>query len=160
MVGLFFILFLAATIFFIVKTIKEYKGSDGNEDVCFFYIIMATIFGVVSIIFLIWVFILVGTIGTGHTIDDKIAMYEAENTSIEETIDATVRNYMDFETTTYEKFKDEDSMSLISLFPELKSDTLVSQQIEIYVANNQRIKSLKEEKIDLSKAKFKLYFGR
>ena len=160
MVSLFFILFLATTIFFVVKSIKECKSADGDEDVCDFYIFASAISGIVSIAFLIWVFILIGTVGTGYTIDEKIAMYEAENTSIEESIDATVKNYMNFEATTYAEFKDEDAINLVSLFPELKSDTLVQQQIEVYVANNQKIKELKEEKIDLSKAKFKLYFGK
>ena len=87
-------------------------------------------------------------------------MYEEENASIEESIDVTVRSYMDFEASTYGELKDKDAINLVSLFPELKSDTLVQKQIEVYVANNDKIKQLKEEKIDLSKSKWKLYFGR
>lgn len=154
MVSLFFILFLTVTVFFVVKTIHA-----SNENVASFYSGAASIFGIISIIFFIWVCILINIVGTGYTIDEKIAMYEAENASIEESIDATVKNYMNFEATTYAEFKDEDAMNLVSLFPELKSDTLVQQQIEVYVANNQKIKELKEEKIDLSKEKFNLYFG-
>lgn len=160
MVSLFFILFLAVTVFFGVQSIKEWKSDDGDEDLFSFYIIASIVSGIVAIIFFIWVFILINRVGTGYTIDEKIAMYKAENTSIEESIDATVKNYMNFEATTYAELKDEDAINLVSLFPELKSDTLVQQQIEVYVANNQKIKELKEEKIDLSKAKWKLYFGR
>lgn len=152
MVSLFFIIFLAVAIFFAVKGIKSEDG--------FYYFIAAVVAGILSIIFLIWGCTLINSVGTGHTIDEKIEMYEAENTSIEERIDATVKNYMNFETTTYAELKDEDALNLVSLFPELKSDTLVQQQIEVYVANNQKIRELKEEKIDLSKAKWKLYFGR
>ena len=160
MVSLFFIIFLALAIFFAMKSIKEYKSVDGDVDVCIFYIIVAAISGIVSIIFLIWVFNLINCVGTGYTIDSKILMYEEENTSIEESIDVTVKGYMDFEAKTYAELKDKDSINLVSLFPELKSDTLVQQQIEVYSANNNKLKALKEEKIDLSKAKWKLYFGK
>ena len=87
-------------------------------------------------------------------------MYEEENASIEESIDVTVRNYMDFEASTYGELKDKDAINLVSLFPELKSDSLVQKQIEVYLANNAKIKELKEDEIDLSKAKWNLYFGR
>ena len=160
MVSLFFIIFLAVTIFFVEKGIKEYKSDNGDEDVCFGYFAAAVIAGIVSIIFLIGVFVLINRVGTGYTIDNKIAMYEEENASIEESIDVTVRSYMDFEASTYGELKDKDAINLVSLFPELKSDTLVQKQIEVYVANNDKSKQLKEEKIDLSKSKWKLYFGR
>lgn len=160
MVSLFFIIFLAVTIFFVVKLIKECKSDNGDEDVASVYLVIAVIASVVSIIFLIWVFVLIDEVGTGYTIDDKIAMYEEENASIEESINVTVRNYMDFEAHTYGELKDKNAINLVSLFPELKSDTLVQKQIEVYVANNDKIKQLKEEKITLSKSKWKLYFGR
>lgn len=160
MVSLFFIIFLAVTIFFVVKGIKEYESDNGDENVYVGYFVVAVIAGIVSIIFLIWVFILINRVGTGYTIDNKIAMYEEENASIEESIDVTVKSYMDFEASTYGELKDKDAINLVSLFPELKSDTLVQKQIEVYVANNYKIKQLKEEKIDLSKSKWKLYFGR
>lgn len=160
MVSLFFIIFLALTVFFVVRCIKEAKSENGDEDVCTGYLIVAILAGIVSIIFLIWVFTLINRVGTGYTIDNKIAMYEEENASIEESIDVTVKSYMAFEASTYEEFKDKDGINLVSLIPTLKSDTLVQKQIEVYVANNDKIKELKEEKIDLSKSKWKLYFGK
>ena len=92
--------------------------------------------------------------------DKKIAMYEEENESIERSIEITVKRYMDYEASTYQKLKEEEAINLVPLIPELKSDALVQKQITIYVANNDKIKELKEEKIDLSKAKWQLYFGR
>ena len=161
MVSLCFIISLGVVIFFFVKSMKEYKkGDDGDEDVIGGCFMAGVITGVVSLFFLIWLFILIIRVGTGYTIDDKIAMYEEENASIEESIDVTVKNYMNFETSTYDELKDKDAMNLVSLFPELKSDTLVQKQIEVYVKNNDRIKELKEEKIELQKVKFYLYFGR
>lgn len=96
----------------------------------------------------------------GRTLDDKIAMYEAENAAIEEEINILVENYMKYESGTFESLKGEDGITLISLYPELKADTLVSQQCELYISNKEQITSLKEEKISLSNYKFWLYFGK
>lgn len=160
MISLFFILFLSVTVFLIVKTAKSMNDSYAYDELNEFCYFLTAIFGCATIFFFIWCVKLIITVGTGHTLDKKINMYKAENAIIEESIDATVKNYMSFEATTYAEFKDEDAINLISLFPELKSDTLVQQQIEVYVSNNQKIKELKEHQIDLSKAKFKLYFGQ
>ena len=144
------------------KSLKETKTFYYYDDEVHIslYKGLAFFFGIVSVIFFIWVFSLANTVGTGHTIDSKIAMYEEENKSIENSIDITVKSYMDYEASTYQEIKDKDAINLVALFPELKSDTLVQKQIEVYLANNDKLKELKEKKIDLSKAKWKLYFGK
>lgn len=92
------------------------------------------------------------TIGVGvayapHiTIDERIAMYRDENSQIEHQISVVVTNYMEYEADTFEKFKDEDCITLVNLFPELKANELVAKQIEVYVENNKTIKSLEYEK--------------
>lgn len=93
-------------------------------------------------------------------IDEKIAMYQEENDNIEVQIDTLVQNYMQYEQTTFSEFKNEDAMTLVSLYPELKSDTLVQSQISVYTENNQKIKELKAKKIDLAVSKWWLYFGK
>lgn len=154
MISLLCIIFLALTIFFFTRVRID---KDEKDDVfCFFTLIFAALF----VAFLIWALILIGKVSNGYIIDEKIAMYEEENTSIEESIDVAVKACMDFEASTYGELKDKDSINLVSQFPQLKSDTLVQKQIEIYVSNNNEIKALKEEKIDLSKSKWELYFGR
>lgn len=103
------------------------------------------------------------TVGTGYTIDQKIEMYEEENSAIEARVDSIVEAYKIYESETYKKYKIEDThdaMTLVSLFPELRSDTLVQEEIELYIANNGKIKELKEEKIDISAARWRLYFGK
>ena len=162
MVSLFFILFVALTVFFCVMNVKKEKKSLKETKTFYYYDDevhislykgLAFFFGIVSVIFFIWVFSLANTVGTGHTIDSKIAMYEEENKSIENSIDITVKSYMDYEASTYQEIKDKDAINLVALFPELKSDTLVQKQIEVYLANNDKLKELKEKKIDLSKAR-------
>lgn len=97
---------------------------------------------------------------SGKYIDEKITMYQEENAKIEEQIDALVQNYMKYESDTFSEFKSDDSMTLVSLYPELKSDELVQNQISVYTKNNKKIKELKEQKIDTAKSKWWLYFGK
>ena len=95
----------------------------------------------------------------GRIVDEKIAMYQEENTKIEKQIDTLVSNYMNYESDTYEKFKSESSITLVSMYPELKSDKLVEEQISVYEENNKKIRDLKEDKINLKVKKWWLHFG-
>lgn len=98
-------------------------------------------------------------VSNGRTIDEKILMYQEENTKIEKQIDTLVSNYMNYESNTYEKFKSESSITLVSMYPELKSDKLVEEQISVYEENNKKIRELKEDKINLKVKRWWLYFG-
>ncbi|EUJ24242.1 hypothetical protein MFLO_15683 [Listeria floridensis FSL S10-1187] len=57
---------------------------------------------------------------------------------IEADIDATVNNFMKHENETFTDAKAESAMTLVSLYPELKSDTLVKEQIKIHTENNKK----------------------
>lgn len=125
------------------------------------YNLLALISLLAVVVFLIWEFRLACDLGTNSVVmDEKIAMYQEENKKIEESIDTKVQLYMQFEAETYASLKDKDSMDLVTLFPELQSDELVKEQIKVYTKNNDKIKKLKEKKINLSKVKWKLYFGK
>ena len=94
------------------------------------------------------------------TIDDKIAMYTEENAKIESRIEAAVEKYMNYESETFASVSPESAITMVSLYPELKSDALISGQIDIYVKNNAKIVELKEAKINKSVARWWLYFGK
>ena len=98
-------------------------------------------------------------VSNGRIMDEKITMYQEENNKIEKQLDTLVSNYMNYESNTYEKFKSESSVTLVSMYPELKSDKLVEEQISVYEENNKKIRELKEDKIDLNVKKWWLYFG-
>lgn len=101
----------------------------------------------------------VGTVYAPHiTIDERIEMYREENAQIEHQISVVVNNYMEYEVDTFEKFKDEDCVTLVTLFPELKTNELVAKQIEIYVENNKIIKSLEYEKTQYKVYAWWLFF--
>ena len=99
------------------------------------------------------------SVSNGKAIDEKIVMYQEENSKIEKQIDTLVSNYMNYESDTYEKFKSESSITLVSMYPELKSDKLVEEQISVYEENNKKIREFKEDKINLKVKKWWLYFG-
>lgn len=110
------------------------------------------------VLFVIAIFLGV-LVSNGRTIDEKITMYQEENNKIEKQLDTLVSNYMNYESNTYEKFKSESSITLVSMYPELKSDKLVEEQISVYEENNKKIRELKEDKINLKVKKWWLYFG-
>ena len=93
------------------------------------------------------------------TIDEKIKMYQEENTKIEMQIAESVKNYQQYETDIIEDVTKENVMALVTLYPELKANELIAKQIEVYVENNTQIKYLKDDKIDINLIKWWLYFG-
>lgn len=117
-------------------------------------------FSEVCIVVLLVIGIFLGiSVSNGRTIDEKIAMYQEENNKIEKQIDTLVSNYMNYESDTYKKIKSESPITLVTMYPELKSDKLVEEQISVYEINNTKIRLLKEDKINLKVKKWWLYFG-
>ena len=118
-------------------------------------------FGVVIVgIALLGIFINIGILIHGRTFDDKIEMYEKENLRIEQSVNVLVKDYYKHESDTYSSLKPENAVLFASAYPELQSNDLAMKQLEIYVENNNKIKGLKEDQINLSRNRFWLYFGR
>ena len=114
----------------------------------------------ISVVALIGIIINIGILINGRTLDDKIAMYEQENAAIEQSVDVLVKDYYRHESDTYSSLTPENAVLFASAYPELQSNELATKQLEIYVDNNNKIKELKEDQIDLSRNRFWLYFGR
>ena len=114
----------------------------------------------ISVVALIGIIINIGILINGRTLDDKIAMYEQENAAIEQSVDVLVKDYYRHESDTYSSLTPENAVLFASAYPELQSNELATKQLEIYVENNNKIKELKEDQINLSKNRFWLYFGR
>lgn len=144
MIILLFLIFLGLTVLTML--------ADGEE------LTLLPFFGAFAC--LIAAIILCIRVSDGSVIDKKIAMYQKENTKIENQMDVLVSQYMKFETDTYGELKNESSITLVSLYPDLKSDELVKKQIDVYESNNKEIREMKEKKIDLKVLKWWLYFGK
>lgn len=157
------IVLIVMAVFLVLRVKYPSKHSIYNDafDAHDFFTTMSGILGFVALILVIEIFFILPTVATEFTIDSKIEMYQEENANIEQDIDKIVKEYLEYEHETFADLKiEESSITLVALFPELKSDTLVQQQLEIYVDNNNKIKRLKEEKIDIAKKKWILYFGK
>lgn len=95
-----------------------------------------------------------------RVIDEKIKLYQNQNKNIEEKIELVVKEYKDYEKDTFKDLKADSYITLVNLYPELKTDEMVKQQIELYMKNNKKITSLKEDKITRTIYRWWVYFGK
>lgn len=152
---------IALTVLGIILLIVAVAVSDNRSDIAevlgFFCSMIGGVLLVIGLIIVLW-----NSMGVikGRTYEQKITMYQEENKKIESQVDVVVQKYMAHEDSTFKTAKNESAMTLVALYPELKSDSLVKEQIKIFNKNNEKIKSLKEAQIDVSTAKFWLYFGK
>ena len=134
--------------------LDEKTGVD--SDICF---------GISGIGMVVGFFALVGLIIVGvnvkslSVIDDRIAMYEEENTRIEQQLADVVEQQQKYETDIFREVAPESAVTMVSLYPELKSDSLVQAQIEVYTENNKTIRDLRDKQIKGNVYRWWLYFG-
>lgn len=93
-------------------------------------------------------------------INQRIELYKTQNKAIENKIEITIKNYMEYEGSTFKELKGDSYIQLVNLYPELKADKLVQQQINLYLSNNEKIIKLKEEKLNGTIYKWWIYFGK
>ena len=132
-------------------------GKTGvDSDICF---------GISGVGMVVGFFALLGLIIVGvnvkslSVIDDRIVMYEEENTRIEQQIADVVEQYQKYETDIFREVAPESAVTMVSLYPELKSDSLVQAQIEVYTENNKTIRDLRDKQIKGNVYRWWLYFG-
>lgn len=135
-------------------TINEFVNTPVGSFLSF-------IFSVSLVICIIVGIYMMDDIAEGKVIDEKIAVYEQENEKIETAIDVLVKEYMTQEEKIMIKTANKESLiTLVQLYPDLKSNDLVKKQMDIYVNNNKKIKKLKTKKLNISKTKWWLYLGK
>lgn len=94
-------------------------------------------------------------------IDEKIELYSNQNKDIENKVEVVVKQYMEHENKTFTELKtDESYITLVTLYPDLKSDKLIENEIKLYEENNKKITKLKEQKINGRIYKWWIYFGK
>ena len=132
------------------------KKTGADSDICF---------GISGIGMVVGFFALVGLMVVGvnvkslSVIDDRIVMYEEENARIEQQIADVVEQYQKYETDIFREVAPESAVTMVSLYPELKSDSLVQAQIEVYTENNKTIRDLRDKQIKGNVYRWWLYFG-
>lgn len=145
MATLLLIIFIVITIFLVIINYWDYE-----------IFIVVTFAGAV----LSGIVVLILLFSYPFNVDKKIDMYMQENAEIEQKVKATVQVYTDYEQETYKNLiESADLQTLLIKYPELNSNELVKKEIEIYVSNNDKIKSLKEQKIDKKIIGWWLFFN-
>lgn len=98
-------------------------------------------------------------IGRVPEYNKQIEVYETEMTTIQETINDVVADYLDHEKDTYAALTPENAVIFASIYPELSSSELVKQQLKIYNEYLVSIKNCKLKLAGISTTKWWLYFG-
>ena len=80
-------------------------------------------------------------------VDQKIQLYTEQNKDIENKVGLVVDKYLEHEKDTYATLKPKTKITLASTYPELQSNELVQQQIQLYNENNKNITNCKLQKI-------------
>ena len=145
------ILALAVIVMFIGRALGGFDDDIGGGFV---------VVGALTALFSVIVAIFLGVFVSAHSvIDNTIAMYQEENIKIEKQIATAVTQYQKHETEIFTDVAPESSITLVAMYPELKSDKLVQKQLEVYTQNTEKIKELKKSKINASVERWWLYFG-
>lgn len=147
------IIFLVVGIVLIIIA-SEIARRTGNYFTDYWFgplgIITAVLSGTVALVLCI-------LIACGSALDTKIDIYTKENAEINTAIETYVESYKDHEKITFGTTT--DAVDIILMYPELKSDELVSKQLDIYMENKKNIIKLELEKANVSVYRRVLYFG-
>lgn len=91
-------------------------------------------------------------------VDERIAIYKEENARIEESIATLVEDYMEYELGVVKDCKPDSATTLVTMYPDLASSTLVAKQIETYNTNSTQIKHLECERLTQEYILWWIYF--
>ena len=150
------LLIFGICILMIVGGFILYDKLDFDEDVSVGLSMVGLLFGGISLVAIIVLGICVKSLSV---IDDRIVMYEEENARIEQQVADAVEQYQKYETDIFMEVAPESAVTMVSLYPELKSDSIVQAQIEVYTENNKTIKDLRDQQIKGNVYRWWLYFG-
>lgn len=133
--------------------------SNSNCKLCTVFAIPGIIGVAGCAIFGIWTIWNVICVSSGFGIQEKIEIYEDQNTQIEQSIDAAVKAYCEHEQITYVQMSDGAVALVAAAYPELASSELVKTQMEVWTSNSNELKELKSKLVDFHRAQYFLYFG-
>lgn len=127
--------------------------------------VFGILFLVTAIGLLIAVLCIVPQVAVIEVYDAKIAVYGERNKIAEEQVISAVKSYLEHEKDVYGDWYKEipNATTAIGIYigvPELKGDSLVAQQIEIYQSNLAEITQLKLERAELSRKRWLLTFQK
>lgn len=94
------------------------------------------------------------------TIEEQITLCEQNNETLENQISIVIDHYLAHEKQTLVNLKPEEKIMLASVaYPELKSNTLIQQQIDLYQKNKEKTYNLQTQKLNKKIYAWCLFFG-
>lgn len=132
---------------------------DSTNKFDFLAVVPRVLGAVFTVIFGIWTIWNNFIVASGFGIQEKIQIYEEQNTQIEQSIDAAVKAYCEHEQITYVQMSDGAVALVAAAYPELASSELVKTQMEVWTSNSHELKELKSKLVDFHRAQYFLYFG-
>lgn len=94
------------------------------------------------------------------TIDEQIMLCKQNNETLENQISKVIDHYLAHEKQTLVNLKPEEKIMFASVaYPELKSNTLIQQQIDLYQKNKEKIYNLQTQKLNKKIYAWCLFFG-
>lgn len=132
---------------------------NSTRQLASFAVIPGVLGAVLAIIFGVWTFWNLIVVASGFGTQEKIQIYEDQNTQIEQSIDAAVKAYCEHEQITYVQMSDGAVALVAAAYPELASSELVKTQMEVWTSNSSELKDLKSKLVDFHRAQYFLYFG-
>lgn len=123
-------------------------------------VIASLVSGIPIILFsLVALFVCLTPITSQKAINEKIEFYEEENQRIENSITIVVEKYLQHEEIVYDNLSVDEVNAYLVVYPELRSNEIISKQIDVLASNSDKLKELKSEKADISTYKWWVYFG-
>ena len=132
---------------------------DYTNKFDFLAVVPRVLGAIFTVIFGIWTIWNVICVSSGFGIQEKIQIYEDQNTQIEQSIDAAVKAYCEHEQITYVQMSDGAVALVAAAYPELANSELVKTQMEVWTSNSYELKKMKSKLVDFHRAQYFLYFG-
>lgn len=159
-------LIIICVLILIILIIGSALMQDNRDNVCMLGVAITGFSGFCFLIAGAYLLYTIDNVIELKIIDQQMEMYQEENSNIQNSISEIIGNYMNYEQGTYAKnlesmdLKSLDIVVLSQLYPDLKANEMVNQQINIYQENNNKVKELKEKKLECKLSKWWLYFGK
>lgn len=142
MLTLVFILVLV--VFLVANSKDDYGELDG----------LVTFTGVLVVVLLIGLLVVGSGLINGRTYQKKIDILTEENERIETDIAELIESYMEHENIIFDAAKSDSAITLVNLYPDLKSSELVQSEIEIHNKNVEEIKKYRLDQAGISTYKW------
>ena len=95
---------------------------------------------------------------TKSTVNEKITVLEQRNEEVLVQVEPVVNKYLEYESSTLKEFKvDASKIIALSMYPELKGNEMLQEQLTIIKENQKGITKLKLEKAGLKAYKLWLF---